>query len=352
MALPFHCSRDAISTFVQRNSMKRVEIQTYGPAEQVARCVDVADVGPPGAGEAVLEVLAFPINPADIGFCRGTYVLRPPLPATPGAECVGRILAVGTAVSSLAPGDLVINLQRENWAQKRRVPVESLIRLPPGIDIRQAAMLRINPPTARLMLTDLAPLQPDDWVLQNAANSAVGRQLIVLARTRGLHTINVVRSPDLFEELAVLGADVCLLDGPELPAQVRSALSGAAVRLAIDAVGGTATTRLAASVADGGTVCHYGAMSGEYPVVANGDLIFRGITLMGFMLGRALAKRASEDVRGIYGELAEMIVRGRLFAPVERVYPIEEIGDALEHAQRTRPRRPRGKILVAPNGLV
>lgn len=329
--------------------MKRVELQAYGPAERVARCVDVADVGPPCPGEAVFEVLMFPINPADIGFCRGTYALRPPLPATPGAECVGRVVAVATGVTSLAPGDLVINLQRENWAQRRRVPVESLIKLPADIDIQQAAMLRINPPTAYLMLTDLTRLQPGDWVLQNAANSAVGRQLIVLARARGIHTINVVRRPDLFEGLAVLGADVSLIDGPELAAQVRSSIAGAAVRLAIDAVGGTATSRLAASVADGGTVCHYGAMSGEYPAVANGDLIFRGVTLMGFMLGRALAKRAIEDVRNIYSELAEMVLRRRLFAPVERVYPIEEIRDALEHAQRTRP---SGKILVAPNGPV
>ena len=117
----------------------------------------------------------FPINPADISMCRGSYRLRPTLPATPGAECIGRVTAVGAGVSHVKPGDLVINLQRENWAQKRRVKGDDVIAVPPGIDILQGAMLRINPPTALLLLSDVVDLKPGDWVIQNVANSAVGR---------------------------------------------------------------------------------------------------------------------------------------------------------------------------------
>src|SRR4051812_29762290 len=124
--------------------MKRVDIAVYGTPEQVARCVEVPDPGPPAPGEVTFEVLAFPINPADVMFCRGVYRLSPPLPATPGAECVGRVLAVGEGVSHVGPGDLVINLQRENWVQRRRVPGDDVILLPAGTDLRQAAMVRIN----------------------------------------------------------------------------------------------------------------------------------------------------------------------------------------------------------------
>src|SRR5476649_1823750 len=115
------------------------------------------------------------------GFCKGTYRLKPPLPATPGAECVGRVTAVGGNVKHVKPGDLVINLQRENWTQKRKVKGDDAIPLPAGIDLRQAAMVRINPPTAQLMLSDFVDLKGGDWVIQNVANSAVGRLLIVLA---------------------------------------------------------------------------------------------------------------------------------------------------------------------------
>src|SRR5213080_1962000 len=123
--------------------MKRVVLEAYGAPEEVARCVDGPDVGAPGAGEVVFDVLLFPINPADVSFCRGTYRLRPPLPATPGAECVGRVAAVGAGVSHVKPGDLVINLQRENWAQRRRVKGADVIPVPAGMDLQQAAMLRI-----------------------------------------------------------------------------------------------------------------------------------------------------------------------------------------------------------------
>src|SRR5207253_723803 len=89
--------------------MKQILIDRYGPPEEVARCAQVPDVGAPAAGEVVFDVLAFPINPADVSFCRGTCRLKPPLPATPGAECVGRVTAVGAGVSDVRPGDLVIN---------------------------------------------------------------------------------------------------------------------------------------------------------------------------------------------------------------------------------------------------
>ena len=97
--------------------MKQVLIDRYGQPEEVARCAEVPDVGPPGRDEVVCDVLAFPINPADVWMCKGSYRLKPPLPATPGAECVGRVTAVGAGVSHVKPGDLVINLQRENWTR-------------------------------------------------------------------------------------------------------------------------------------------------------------------------------------------------------------------------------------------
>src|SRR5580765_1402403 len=99
--------------------MKKIEITAYGAPEAVAHCIEAPDVGAPGAGEIVFDVLAFPINPADLSMIRGSYRLRPQLPATPGAECVGRVTAVGAGVTHVKPGDLVINLKRENWAQQR-----------------------------------------------------------------------------------------------------------------------------------------------------------------------------------------------------------------------------------------
>jgi len=329
--------------------MKQVLIDRYGTPWDVARCAEVPDVGEPAADEVVFDVLAFPINPADMWFCKGSYRLKPPLPATPGAECVGRVTAVGSAVQHVRMGDLVINLQRENWTQKRRVKGDDAIPLPAGIDLRQAAMVRINPPTARLMLSDFVDLAGGEWVIQNVANSAVGRLLIVQAHQRGLRTVNVVRRAALAEELKALGADVVLADGDDLAERVAGATGNATIRLGVEAVGGAATGRIVDCVTTEGTVVHYGSMSGEDPRVGRSNLIYRGIKLTGFMLGRGLARRDPAKIRKIYAELAAQVVAGTLYAPVDTVYPIEKIKEALAHADKGGR---NGKILVAPNGAI
>ena len=325
--------------------MKQVLLEKYGRPEDGVRCAEVPDVGPPGPGEVVFDVLLFPVNPADISLCRGTYRLKPALPATPGAECVGRVAAVGAGVTGVKPGDLVINQQRENWAQRRRVKADDAIAVPAGIDLQQAAMLRINPPTALLLLTDFVGLKPGDWVMQNVANSAVGRLLIRLARARGVKTLNVVRRESLFAELTALGADACVVDGPGLAEQARGLIGGAPIRLGIDAVAGQATARMAACLAEDGVVVNYGSMSGEDPMMPRYVLSNMGVTLAGFTLGRFLARRSQAEVRAIYADLGGQVMTGALSAPVEKVYPIEEIRTAVAHAQRGER---SGKILVQP----
>ncbi len=329
--------------------MKQVLIEQYGVPWEVARCAEVADVGAPAADEIVFDVLAFPINPADMGFCRGTYRLRPPLPATPGAECVGRVTAVGQGIRHVKPGDLVINLQRENWTQKRRVKGDDAIPLPAGIDLKQAAMVRINPPTAQLMLSDFVDLEGGDWVIQNVANSAVGRLLIVLAHQRGLRTVNVVRRAELAGELKQLGADLVVVDGADLAERVARETAGAPIRLGVEAIGGAATGRLVECVATDGTVVHYGSMSGADPVVGRSNFTYRGVRLTGFMLGRFMARRSAEKIRALYADLAEQVMTGKLHAPVDTVYPIDKIKDALAHADKGGR---NGKILVSPNGAI
>ena len=327
--------------------MKKIDITAYGSPEEVAHCVDVPDVGEPAAGEVVFDILAFPINPADVSFCRGNYRLRPPLPATPGAEGIGRIASVGAGVTGLKPGDLVINMQRENWAQRRRVQAADAIPVPPDLDLAQAAMLRINPPTALLLLEDHVALAPGDWVIQNVANSAVGRHVIVLAKARGVRTVNVVRRDDVAGELRDLGADVVLQDGPDLAERARQTVSGAPIRLGIDAVSGDACRRIGDCIADGGVVVSYGSMSGENPTMSRAAVNMRGVTLTGFNLGRGLAKRTPEQVRAIYADLASKLRDGVLKAPVDATYPIEEIRSALIRAQQGGR---NGKVLVLPNG--
>ena len=123
----------------------------------------------------------------------------------------------------------------------------------------------------------------------------------------------------------------------------------APIRLGLEAIGGTATGRIADCLATDGTLVHYGSMSGENPDVDRSNFIYRGIRLTGFMLGRFLARRKPEKIREIYAGLAQQVMDGRLSAPVDTIYPIDDIKEALAHADRGGR---NGKILVCPNGSI
>ncbi|MCZ8203034.1 zinc-dependent alcohol dehydrogenase family protein [Gemmatimonas sp.] len=309
------------------------------------RCVE-RETPTPGAGEVLLEMLAAPINPSDVLTITGQYGALPPLPAVGGNEGVARVAQLGADVQRLAVGDLVLMpVGAGSWSTHAVARADTLLPLPAGGDLLQLAMLTVNPPTASLLLSEFVTLAPGDWVVQNAANSAVGEYLIQLARARGLRTVSVVRRDAMVPVLEALGGDVVLVDGPDLPERVAAATQGAKVRVAFDAVGGTATDRLARSVAIGGTVVNYGAMSGDACKVAPGSFVFRDVTLRGFWLAFWFRRATGEQQRALYGELAQRVAEGTLAARVDRTFRLAQIQDAVAYAAAGGR---NGKVLLVP----
>ncbi|WP_374303549.1 zinc-dependent alcohol dehydrogenase family protein [Ferrovibrio sp.] len=329
--------------------IKAIRYSQFGKAHEVAELIELPDPGIPGEGEALIDVEASPINPADLLQFEGKYgAVPPPLPVMAGGEGIGIVRAVGAGVSHLKSGDRVLLLfaGRGNWRSSLIAKTARLFALPAGVDPLQLAMLTVNPPTAMLMLQNFTALKAGDWVIQNAANSGVGHSVIALAKRRGLRSINVVRRTELAAELQALGADSVLVDGPDLPARVK-ALTGndALPKLAIDAVAGDATGRLAQSLAEGGVVVNYGMLSGQPCAMPPGDVVFRDISLRGFWLARWFATAGPDEMRNVYGELTRLIADGTIHVAVEATYPLERIRDALAHAAREGR---RGKILITP----
>lgn len=328
--------------------MKAVRFSAFGHPLKVVELVEEPDAALK-PGEARLEVLATPINPSDLLTLTGQYGILPPLPATPGNEGVGRVVEVKDS-SAVRVGDVVfLPMGAGTWRTQLVAPADALVPLPPGTDVKQASMIFINPPTAELLLRQFVTLQPGEWVLQNAANSAVGRYVITLAKLAGYKTLNVVRREELAPELKALGADAVLVDGDDLPQRVREATGGAKVRLAFDAVGGDSTLRLGDSLATGGVVVNYGAMGGKAPKLSVQATIFKDISLRGFWLALWMKRAPREEQRALFTRLAGMIADGTLKAPVEGTFPLEQIQDALARAMEGGR---AGKVLLTPNGKV
>ena len=113
-------------------------------------------------------------------------------------------------------------------------------------------------------------------LVQDAGNSGVGRCVAAFARARRLRLVGRVRRQELVDELAH-DADIVLLDEPKAAKRVAELTGGAAIKLAIDGVGGESTATLAACLEPRGTLVSYSGMSGNLPRCV--DLTLRGFWL-------------------------------------------------------------------------
>ena len=301
-------------------------------------------------GQVLIEVLAAPINPSDLLTLTGEYGLLPPLPAVGGNEGVGRIAALGPGVEALRIGQRVLlPIGGGSWTTHRVAPAQGLVALPGEGDPKQLAMITINPPTASLLLSEFAELHAGDWVIQNAANSAVGGYLVQIARQRGLRTINVVRRESAVEAVRALGGDGVLVDGEDLARRARAAAQDAPIRLGIDAVGGTATQRIAEALGEGGVVVNYGAMSREPCQISPAAFVFRDVSLRGFWLSRWFQQASPQRRAQVFGEIAHAVAAGALSARIQATFGLDRIKDAVAAAAAGER---EGKILLLPNGPV
>lgn len=323
--------------------MKHIQFNSFGPPFAVASCVNAPDLGDPSPWEVIVDVEVFPINVADIAILAGDYGTLPQLPSTIGMEAVGTISECGEAIEELDVGDRVVILANNNWAERRKVAISAVQKVPKDVDLAQMSLLKVNPATAYMLLNDFVELEPGDWVIQSAPLSSVGQCIIQLAHAQGFKTVNVIHRPEIKAAVSELGGDVVLEDGPNLGARARAAIGLDPIRLALDAVAGPGVERLADCLCDGGQVVNYGILSGESCVLAAEQTVFRGISLKGFWLSKILNRIPRHKRSALFDILSNLVADQKLHIDVDSYYPITDIKAAL---QRAMERGRQGKVLV------
>jgi trans-2-enoyl-CoA reductase len=288
-------------------------------------------------GEAVVEMRAAPINPADLNAIEGKYPGKREVPAVPGFEGAGIVRQLGKHVSELTVGSLVI-LPHDvgTWREACAVKASELVVVPPEVDPTQAAMLKINPLTAWQLLHGYVELKAGDWVIQNAANSAAGRAVIQIARALGYKTVNVVRREELIDELRVAGGNVVLIDGENLREEVKAATAGAPINLGLNAVGGDSALRLMNCLAPSGTLVTYGAMSLQPLKVPNGLLIFKDLRFRGIWINKWYDNATLAERMAAFNPIFDVAKRGLLLTRIEKSYLLSQAKVAVEHAARAQ----------------
>src|SRR3546814_4098652 len=86
---------------------KAVRFSRTGHPPDVVELVEM-ETAPVGDGDALIAVEAAAINPSHLLTLAGGYGIQPALPAVPGAEGIGTVVAVGRSVANVKPGDRVM----------------------------------------------------------------------------------------------------------------------------------------------------------------------------------------------------------------------------------------------------
>jgi NADPH2:quinone reductase len=194
----------------------------------------------PGPGEAVLEIRAAGINPADWKAYGGAFGRDPSLlPMRIGSEAAGVVAQVGEGAEGpagpLAVGDEVIGFRLTGaYADRLVVPAGALVPKPAALDWAAASGLMLTGATAVHALT-ATQVGEGGTVLVHGASGGVGLMLVQLARARGARVIGTAgrrEGADLVRRLG--GEPVRYGDG--LADRVRELAPGG-VTAAVDAVG-------------------------------------------------------------------------------------------------------------------
>lgn len=275
-----------------------------------------------------------PINPADILMIEGNYASVPSCPTEVGIEGSGIIEEVGNKITNFKVGDKVMCLSRSNWKTTQILKENEVIKLPESIDLQQAAMLKVNLASAYLMLTNFRKLSRGNWIIQNASNSAVGKNIIYLSKSLGLKTINLVRRDNVIDELLDIGADIVINSDDinvikkELHSKVNSPIS-----LGIDAVAGDATNLLASLVNESGLVINYGLLSGKFCTIDPLNIVFRSIVIEGFWLTKEMRSMDYRAISTMYNNLIPFITNKQIYVNVYKTFPLSKISEALKAAK-------------------
>ncbi|MCY6383272.1 zinc-dependent alcohol dehydrogenase family protein [Hoeflea prorocentri] len=324
--------------------MKVIEFSELGNPADVLKLKERPSRAP-GADEVRVRILATPIHPANLLQIAGQYAATPQLPDIPGGEGIAEVLEVGDGVEHIRPGQKVLLAGAGgSWRDELTAPAGAFIPAPDG-DVEQLSMLVVNPLTAHLLLSAFRELNDGDWIIQSAANSAVGEMVVQLAAKRGIRTVNIVRRESQVEHLKTIGGDVVLTDGPDLSERVTAATGGAPVLLALDSVAGATFERLLGTLAYGATIVSYGVLSGQMPQLNLQSMIANGIHVRGFWLAKWFETATAEDRQAAFSVLMPLIASGQVKTRVDSRFPLEEIRQAVIRASESGR---DGKVLLMP----
>ena len=318
--------------------------QTGGP--EVLKWDDVT-LPPPGQGEVRVKQSAVGLNFIDTYFRTGLYPLPNPLPAIIGSEGAGVVEALGAGVSDLKAGDRVAYGAAPvgAYTEARNVPAARLVKIPEGINDRQAASMMLKGMTAQYLIRRTYKVKAGDAILVHAAAGGVGLILCQWAKHLGATVIGTVGSSDKAALAKAHGCDHPILYREvDFVAKVKEITGGAGVPVVYDAVGKDTFLKSLDCIRPMGLMVNFGNASGPADPInvlllsQKGSLYLTRPTLFTYT-----AKR--EDLVATANDLFDVVKKGAVKIEVNQTYALK---DAAQAHRDLEGRKTTGSTVLLP----
>lgn len=281
----------------------------------------------PSQGEALIKQEAVGLNYIDVYFRSGLYK-APTMPLVIGQEGAGTVLAIGSGVTAVKPGDRVAYAGAlGGYATERVIAADRLVKLPDAIDFKTAAAMMLQGMTAQYLIRRTYAVKPGDTIVVHAAAGGVGLILSQWAKSLGATVIGVVSTEQKAELARAHGATHTVVGHANLVAEVKRITGGAMVPVVYDSVGKDTWTASLDCLAPLGLMVSYGNASGPVGPVDIGILAAKGsLYLTRPSLATYTAKRS--DLEKVAGDLFDVVSRGVVKIEVNQTYPLKDAAAA------------------------
>ncbi|SEQ27445.1 NADPH:quinone reductase [Devosia sp. YR412] len=320
--------------------MRSVSYAQFGDATEVLELVE-RDLPEPGKGQVRIKLLLSPVHNHDLMTIKGVYGIKPELPSVPGTEAVGVVDALGEGVENLVVGQRVMGGASAAWAEYYLSDAARLIPVPDSVDDATACQLISMPLSAKMLLADL-DVKAGDWIIQNAANGAVGKLLNQFAGEAGVHVVNLVRRDGGVAEMTALGiGNVVSTERQDWRDAVKALTGGAPIVRGLDSIGGDGPEALLSVMAERSEVVSFGNLSGKKLTLSSDMILFKQAVVRGFW--GAKPRASAEAIGQMIGELVTAAAKGELKLVVDGVFGLDQ---AREAARASGEPGRKGKVAI------
>jgi len=300
-------------------------MRVYQPGGPEAMIWEDVEPGDPGPGEARVRHTAVGLNFIDVYHRNGLY----PLGASPagiGLEGAGIVEAIGDGVDDVAVGDRIAYAAPPpgSYAEARLIAADRLVKIPDGVDDRQAAAMMLKGMTAEYLLHRTYRVRAGDTIVFHAAAGGVGLIASQWANHLGATVIGTVGTPAKADLARAHGCHHPIVTSDEdFVARARAVTGGVGVPVVYDSIGKTTFDRSLDCLSPRGLMVSFGQSSGSVPPLDIGVLTNKGSlyltrpTLMAYTASRADLVASAEA-------LFEVVASGAVRIEINQTYPLKD----------------------------